>query len=191
VIRQRDREAMLLGQLTGDRGPAPGIISSRRDTKTDRRLRPVWSFIYGCFHPRRRDHRRDKDTHRLHVDWHDSSLLWLSLGIVLMSCADALFTLNLLAVGGQELNLFMKHLIEQDVNRFLFLKIGLTGIGVIMLVAASRYRLLGTLAVKRVLQLLCAAYAVLISHELILLAPFVRNSGILDDMAQGLSGLLS
>ena len=181
----------MLGQLTGDRGPAPGVLSTRRDTKTDRRVRPVWSFVYGWFHPRRRDHRRDKDTHRLHVDWHDSSLLWLSLGIVLMSCVDALFTLNILAVGGEELNLFMKHLIEQDVTRFLTLKIGLTGIGVIILVAASRYRLLGSLVVKRALQLLCAGYAVLIGHELTLLAPFVKNSGVLNDITKGLSGLLS
>jgi len=176
AVRDWDRDEVLLGQLTGEKGPAPGGIPTRRKSGVDRRKRPIWSFIYGCFHPRRRSHRREKDHGRLHIDWHDSGLLYLSLAIVLLSCTDALFTLNLLAVGGEELNGFMKVLIEEDVSRFLTVKIAATGIGVIILVAASRYRLLGSLIVKRILQLVCLGYVVLIGYELMLLGPLIKDT---------------
>jgi len=170
-----DKQEVLLGQLTGDTGPAPGGQNCRREQREDRRKRPVWAFIYGSVNPRRRSHRRNADDHRWHMDWHDSGLLYLALSIVLMSCMDALFTLNLLAVGGEEINLFMKAMIEADINKFLVTKISLTSCGVIILVAASRYRLLGLVTVRRVLQLICLGYVALIGHELILLSPMISS----------------
>jgi len=173
--RSWNKEQVLLGQLTGEPGPAPGGLDCRREDREDRRKRPVWSFIYGGFHPRRRGHRRESDNHRWYMDWHDSGMLYLALAIVIMSCVDALFTLNLLAVGGEEVNLFMKAMIEADVDRFLVTKISLTGAGVVVLVAASRYRLLGIVTVRRILQLICLGYVVLIGHELILLSPMIES----------------
>jgi len=170
------RDDVLLDQLTGNAGPAPGGRSERRRRGEDRRKRHVWGFIYGMFHPRRRKHRRDRDTHHWRMDWHDSGLLYLALAIVLMSCTDALFTLNILALGGEEVNLFMKKMIEQDVNKFLSTKIALTCGGVVVLVAASRYHLLGVVPVRRILQLICVGYGVLIAHELILLSPFIEDT---------------
>lgn len=171
-----EKSDIVIGQLTGERGPAPGGADCRREKGEDRRKQRVWAFIYGCFHPRRRAHRREQDDHHWHTDWHDSGLLYLALAIVLMSCMDALFTLNLLAVGGEELNLFMKFMIEDNVDRFLMTKIGLTSAGVVVLVAASRYKMLGIVPVRRMLQLICAGYCVLIAHELILLTPLIQQS---------------
>jgi hypothetical protein len=140
-----------------------------RRSRHDRRRHSSWSFLYGGFRPRRRDGRRHGDHNRTFLDWHESRLLYLALGIVLMSCADALFTLNLLAAGGHELNAFMRALLMSDVEHFLWAKISITGLSVIPLVVAARRRILGRWPVVRLLQVFCAGYAALIIYELYLL----------------------
>ena len=94
----------------------------------------------------------------------------VAIAIVLMSCLDAFFTLNLLAMGAEEINYFMKVLIETDTSTFLNIKLLTTCAGVIFLVAWSRFRLGGFLKVRRILEALCAIYACLIIWELYLLA---------------------
>jgi len=127
-------------------------------------------MLYGGLRPRRRSGRRRDDHHRVLLDWHEPRVLYLSLGIVLMSCADALFTLNILAAGGEELNALMRWLISSDVQWFLGAKIGMTAAGVVLLAMAVNRRLLGRIRVLRLLQLFCVGYAALIGWELYLLA---------------------
>ena len=69
-----------------------------------------------------------------------------------MCCVDALFTLNLMAVGAEEMNILMDHLISNDVERFLAIKIGVTGASVVLLGVAARRQFLGVIPVFRVLQ---------------------------------------
>ena len=94
----------------------------------------------------------------------------VSLAIVLMSCLDAFFTLQLLAMGANEVNYFMKTLIESDISTFLTTKLLFTCSGVVFLTAMARYRLAGRLRVRRILEVLCGIYACLIIWELFLLA---------------------
>ncbi len=94
----------------------------------------------------------------------------VGLAIVLMSCLDAFFTLNLLSLGASELNYFMKGLIETDTTVFLTVKLWATCAGVLILTATARYRLLGLIPVRRILVTLCGVYACLIIWELFLLA---------------------
>lgn len=96
-------------------------------------------------------------------------MLYLALAILLMSCADALFTLNLLAAGGEELNVFMRLILDHDVRLFLWTKIGLTAAGVMVLVVAARRLVLGLLPVLWLIRLFLAGYAGLIGWELYLL----------------------
>lgn len=93
----------------------------------------------------------------------------VAMAIVFMSCLDAFFTLNLLGLGAQEINYFMRVLIESDIDSFLMVKLGATSLGVICLVAFERFRLGGLLKVRRILEGLCAIYACLIVWELYLL----------------------
>jgi len=145
--------------------PAPGPpVPERRDS--ERRSHSAWSFAYGSFRPRRRVGRRDGDHERIFLDWHEPRVLYLALAIVLMCCADALFTLNLMAAGAEEMNALMNSLITRDVETFLALKIGVTGISVVLLGVAARRQLLGVIPVFRILQLFCAGYAALIVWEL-------------------------
>ena len=163
-----DRHALLMNQLTGRRGPAPGLVRDRR-AMDDRRRQSAWSFLYGGVRPRRRSERRTEDEQRILLDWHEPRILYLALAILLMSCADALFTLNLLAAGGEELNALMRAFLGQGIRWFLWAKIGLTGFSVVVLVMVARHRLLGRVSVIYLLQLFLAGYTMLIAWELYLL----------------------
>lgn len=94
-----------------------------------------------------------------------------------MSCADALFTLNLLAVGGEELNVFMRMLLDQDVRWFLWTKISLTAGGIIVLVLAARRLVLGRLPVLWFIRLFVVAYIALIGWEIYLLGWHATDAG--------------
>ena len=141
----------------------------KRSIQTDRRRQTLKSVIYGGIYPRRRYNRRAGDDQVYIVDWHDKGLFMVAMGVIIMSCLDAFFTLNLLSMGAQEVNYFMKVLIEKDVNQFLSVKLLCTSVGVVFLVAYARFRLAGFLPVRRVLEALCAIYACLIIWELYLL----------------------
>jgi hypothetical protein len=182
------RSFLLVNQLIGRRGPAPGLLHDRRSG--DRRRHSLWSFLYGGLRPRRRDGRRHGDEHRILFDWHEPRVLYLALGIVLMSCADALFTLNLLAVGGEEVNVFMRAMLGQGVRWFLWVKIGLTGMSIVVLVAAARRRVLGRVPVVWLIRLLFAGYVALIAWEVYLLGWQVSgiSDAAVEDLSQWLSG---
>jgi hypothetical protein len=126
-------------------------------------------MLYGGFRPRRRQLRRGRDRTLVLLDWHEPRVLYIAIAILLMSCADALFTLNLLAVGGEEVNVFMRSLIRADVQAFLFAKIGLTAVSVVTLVCAAHRDVLGVFSVRSVLKAMCLAYAALLAYELYLL----------------------
>lgn len=142
---------------------------------SERRRHSIWSFTYGSFRPRRRQGRRDGDHERIYLDWHEPRVLYLVLAIVLMCCADALFTLNLMAIGAEEMNELMAALIAQDIQHFLVVKIGVTCVSVILLAVAARRQFLFVIPVYRVLQLFCAGYFALILWELWLFAIYVNE----------------
>jgi hypothetical protein len=155
-------------------GGRPAQHGAERRSR-ERRSHSAWSFAYGSFRPRRRIGRRDGDHDRIFLDWHEPRVLYLSLAIVLMCCADALFTLNLLAIGAEEMNALMAALITHDAEAFLQLKIGVTGASVVLLGIAARRQFLGVVPVFRVLQFFCAGYAALILWEVWLLAVYVSD----------------
>lgn len=148
-----------------------------RRSGRDRRAHSAWSFVYGGLRPRRRSGRRTGDEHRIFLDWHEPRVLYLALAIVLMSCADALFTLNLLAAGGEELNVVMRVLLDRDIRVFLWVKIALTGTGIVLLATASRRLLVGRVPVIWLLRLLFLAYLALIAWEVYLLGWHATSAG--------------
>lgn len=162
-----------LSRMGGGGRGGPASRAERRSS--ERRSHSAWSFAYGSFRPRRRAGRRDGDHERIFLDWHEPRVLYLALAIVLMCCADALFTLNLLAIGAEEMNVLMDVLIDHDVERFLAMKIGVTGASVVLLGIAARRQFLGVIPVFRVLQVFCAGYVALIGWELWLLAVYVSD----------------
>jgi hypothetical protein len=150
-------------RLAGQEPGTPPHAAERR--LNERRTHSVWSFTYGSFRPRRRQGRRHGDHERVFLDWHEPRVLYLVLAVLLMSCTDALFTLNLLASGAQEVNVIMNALITHDVQTFLAVKIGSTGLSAVLLAVVARRQFMGFFPVVRLLQLFCAGYALLLAYE--------------------------
>jgi len=140
-----------------------------RRLPVDRRQQTLFSVIQGTWYQRRLSNRRRADDQHYLVDVYDMGLIMVSLAIVLMSCVDAFFTLNLLTLGAIELNVVMDALISSDERAFLYVKLAATSAGVVFLTAMARYRVFGILPVRRLLEGLCAIYACLIIWELYLL----------------------
>ena len=160
---------LVLSQLQGTRLVGPGVLSDRRSAP-DRRHLTFWSVLYGGFRARRRQVRRMSD-HALPVlDWHESHLLAIAIGILLLSFADAFLTLNLLFLGAEEANPLMAALLYHDIAMFTAVKMALTGGGVVLLVALSRLRLFGRIKVVQALYMTLAVYVVLVLYELSMFA---------------------
>jgi len=183
---QEPLEARVVEHLDGQHNSAPDELEERRLENRDRRRMSVKSLLHGGLRPRRRQNRRDYNEQYHVLDLHDSELMWLALGIVIMSCLDAMFTLNLLAIGAEEINILMRSLINTDINRFLVVKIGATCISVVTLVAASEYRVLGRVPVRLLLRGLFLIYAALLVYEIVLLS--VNAGDVFAVVAWPLSG---
>jgi hypothetical protein len=155
---------LVLEQLTGNKEPVPGVPAERRHD-INRRGGVWWAFLYGNFRPRRRFSRREADEHHFLFDWHEPRILYLALGVLLLCCTDALFTLNLLNAGATEANAVMASMLDQGVDRFVTFKIGITALSVVMLVTAARRKFFGSFNVEHLLQVVCAGYILLICYE--------------------------
>jgi hypothetical protein len=162
-----DSSALLTGELKLE----------RRKTRGDRRTQNIRSIIYGSVKPRRRDNRRPADDQTIILDWHDTTLFGVAMAIVIMSCLDALFTLNIIALGGEELNLAMRLLLDMDTSAFLLVKYCATAAGVVFLVATARVRVGGIVRVRRLLETICLLYGCLIIYELYLLVAVASEVG--------------
>ena len=149
--------------------PAGVYVERRRGG--DRRRLTVRSFLQGGFTPRRRGGRRAGEQH-LPIDWHEPYLLFLSLTILLLSFADAFITLTLIMGGAREANPLLAYILRDHPEWFATVKMGLTGAGVLMLVAMARWRLF-RMRVGLMLQGIFVAYVALIAYEWWLLRTFL------------------
>ena len=136
----------------------------------DRRKRMMWSLVYGSFHPRRRGPRRAGDTSLTAVDWHHPQ--WLAIGtlIVAFSCGDAFLTLVLIGQGAYEVNPLMAPLVGGSAVAFALTKVGLTGVGVLLLTQLARLRTFGRIPVGFILYTVLVIYGTLIYYEFHLLS---------------------
>jgi hypothetical protein len=160
-------EDLVLEQSSSNNGPAHDLPAERRQAIN--RRDGVWhAFLYGNFRPRRRVSRRTADEHHFLFDWHEPRILYLALGILLLSCTDALFTLNLLEAGANEGNAVMASMLDESVDRFLAVKIGITAFSLVILVVAARRKLFRSFSVEHLLQVFCAGYVLLICYEVYL-----------------------
>ena len=151
-------------QQGASKAPISTMTVDRRQS-SNRRTGVWWAFLYGNFRPRRRLSRRAVDENHFWFDWHEPRLLYLALGVFLLSCTDALFTLNLLNAGAAEANLFMALMLETGIDRFVTAKIGITGFCLLILVVSARRKFVGAFSVEHLLQTFFAGYVLLIGYE--------------------------
>ncbi len=128
---------------------------------------------YGCCQPKlsfavRYGPRRGTEPAGYYVDWHQPQLLYMTLAILLLCTADAILTLNLLALGAREVNVFMARLINHDVYVFSATKMALTGVGLVFLVLHANFKLFHVIEVRKLLKAFLVFYIGLIAYEIYL-----------------------
>jgi hypothetical protein len=149
-----------------DSGVAAAFPHGLKDRRRvdDRRRLTLRTFLQGGLTPRRRAGRRMEDDTGV-VDWHEPHLFFLSVAILLLSVADAFLTLNLISLGAHEANPFLAFILEEHPKAFAAVKMGLTSVGILVLVAVARARVFGVMRVAAVLHGIAAGYLALIAYE--------------------------
>ena len=141
-----------------------GQMRERRQAGNDRRRTTLRTFLQSGFTPRRRSGRR-ADEQNLLVDWHEPYLLVVALTILLLNVADAFLTLTLLTAGAREANPIVAFVLDEYPRLFAVTKMGLTGVGVLVLVAVARARLFNVMRVGSLLHAVLVGYTALIVYE--------------------------
>jgi hypothetical protein len=153
-------------QLRGTAPPPPDLGEERRAHR-DRRSRHFWSVWYGSFNPRRRRPPRRLDDSRYHsLDWYAAHLLAVSVGILVLSAADAFLTLTLLVNGADEMNPVMASVVIRGAAMFTAVKMGLTSLGVVLMVFLARYRFMRLIRVDLVMYGVLLVYIWLVLYEM-------------------------
>jgi hypothetical protein len=150
----------------------PLAVSQERRRGPDRRRTTLRTFVQSGFTPRRRGGRR-ADEQYLPIDWHEPHLLFLAVMILLLNVGDAFLTLTLISLGATEANPFLAFILDEHPQLFALIKMGFTGIGVLVLVAVARARLFRIMRGVNVLHAIFAGYAGLIFYEWWLLRALV------------------
>jgi len=139
-----------------------------RDRETRRQV--SWRTVfYGFFRSRRRSTRRTDDGEPLYTDWHHPWLFFLATGTMFLSFMDAFFTLQLLDRGAVEVNPIMAHVISKSTLTFAVTKMLFTGLGILMLVFLSRWKIFNLMRTGIVLTIFFSFYVCLVCYEFIYL----------------------
>ena len=126
------------------------------------------AIVYGSFKPRRLGPRRTGEQRLGAIDWYHPWWLAIATLILALCASDAVLTVVLIDRGAYELNPVLAPLIGSSVL-FVAVKVGLTGISVVLLTLLSRIRAFGRMPVGLLLYAVLAGYGVLIGYELHLL----------------------
>lgn len=141
-------------------------VSNKREDD-DRRNFSWRTVFYGFIRSRRRDLRRGNDAEVVFLDWHHPWLFFLAVGTMLLSCADAFMTLQLLQRGMIEANPVMAVVLGHGTTAFLVSKMLMTGTSILVLVFLAKARFLNRLRTGLVLTIFFSAYACLTCYEFV------------------------
>ncbi len=140
----------------------------RREQFSDRRRRRTSPlFNLHALRGRRRRLRRAADLASPHLalDWHAPQLLALTIGIMLLCLADAHNTLQLIRHGAEEMNIVMDYLIRRSTHWFVQVKLALTALGLVILVAYQHVAVFRNVRVRHLLYSILAFYVALVAYE--------------------------
>lgn len=142
------------------------VLTEKR-TLTDRRHFGWRTVMYGFLKSRRHAHRRAEDAEGIFIDWHHPWLFFLAVGTMLLSCADAFLTLELLARGMIEANPVMASLMGGGTAMFAASKMAMTGAGILVLVFLARARFLDRIRAGLFLTVFFTGYCCLVCYEIV------------------------
>lgn len=144
-----------------------GAATISERNSVERRCFSWRTVLYGFTLSRRHRHRREIDNAVIFLDWHHPWLFFLSVGTMLLSCADAFLTLELLNKGMIEANPLMQSAMNQGTAFFISLKLILTAFGIFVLVFVAKAHFLNRFRTGLFLTVFFSAYACLVCYELV------------------------
>ena len=135
--------------------------------ENDRRNFTWRTVFYGFIRSRRHSNRRTLDDDIVFIDWHHPWLFFLSVGTMLLSCADAFLTLQLIDLGMIEANPVMDAVMSQSTVLFTSTKLAMTAFGILVLVFLAKARFLNRFRSGLFLTVFFSFYACLVCYELV------------------------
>ena len=141
-------------------------ISNQRaeDERRDFGWRTVF---FGFVRSRRHVHRRVVDDDVIFLDRHHPWLFFLATGTMLLSCADAFLTLQLIDRGMIEVNPVMNAVMSHSTMLFTSTKLAMTAFGILVLVFLAKSRFLNRIRTGAFLTVFFSFYACLVCYELV------------------------
>lgn len=138
----------------------------------DRRSNIPFFCLYhiGIKSGRRVGERRLKWNKLNYVDRYPWHLMLCIIAILMLSSLDAHLTLNILSRGGEELNWFMLAAMNESIEKFIGVKLALTGLAIVLLTIHHDMQYWWRLRVRHMLYLTLTGYVGLIGYEIILLS---------------------
>lgn len=144
--------------------------SCRREQLPDRRSRHLKAVLMAPFIHRRAGPRRDHERAQPHyVDIHEPWVMMAVLLTVVMCVADVFFTLTIIDLGGEEVNPFMRYLMERDITTFFVVKFIVTSFGLVFTIVHKNFKIFSTISGYHIIIGAFTMYAVLIAYEIMLL----------------------
>jgi hypothetical protein len=137
-----------------------------RRSGVDRRSRTLKAYWHGARNPRRLGGRRVGDAYYPIVDWHSPRVFATVFAILSLCVCDGVLTVLLISHGAVEVNPFMALFVPNSLGWFAAVKLGLTSVGSLVLVACSRMKLFRTISGEVVLGVIFLAYLTLVAYEL-------------------------
>jgi len=145
---------------------ASRAVPDKRE-ETERRDFSWRTVIFGFLRSRRHAHRRGVDDEVIFLDWHHPWLFFLATGTMLLSCADAFLTLQLIDLGMIEANPVMSAVMAQSTLLFTSTKLAMTGFGILVLVFLAKSKFLNRFRTGVFLTVFFSSYACLVCYELV------------------------
>ena len=141
-------------------------VFAERPSGIERRRHSLHAYWQGARVPRRRAGRRATDALYPIIDWHSPRVFAWVMAILTLCVCDGVLTVLLMSHGATELNPFMALFVPHSLGWFAAIKLTLTSVGTLVLVACSRMRLFRAIPGELLLGAIFAAYLVLVAYEL-------------------------
>lgn len=135
----------------------------------DRRHKKTNPFTPESWRGQRSTSRRSDDFRIPYFDRYHPSVFALCVILLLLSCADAFLTLQLMRRGAVEINPIMRFFLEWNDSAFVIAKLTLSSLSIVLLAAHYHFRWIRIFRVAHILYVFIAGYVLLFIYELYLL----------------------
>ena len=142
-------------------------VNLEQRAAVDRRNLSWRTAVYGFALSRRRQGRRSAEADVIFLDWHHPWLFFLAVGTMILSCADAFLTLQLIDHGMSEVNPLMLALLGAGTSTFVAVKLAVTACSIFVLVFLAKVHFLNRFRAGLFLTALFSGYAVFVCYELV------------------------